>query len=56
MYRNFVRSRISVDITKPLKKVMVLTQEDVDNGEAIDDDEDNIYIITNYRIWKYKGV
>lgn len=23
---------------------MVLTQEDVDNGEAIDDDEDNIYI------------
>lgn len=36
----FVRLRISVDITKPLKKVVVLTQEDVDNEEANDDDED----------------
>lgn len=49
----FVRSRISVDITKPLKKVMVLTQEDVDNGEAIDDEwwRQYIYIyIKNHQL------
>ncbi|KAL9458132.1 hypothetical protein AB3S75_007063 [Citrus x aurantiifolia] len=36
----FVILRISADVTKPLKKVVVLTQEDVDNEEANDDDED----------------
>lgn len=46
----FVRLRISVDITKPLKKVVVLTQEDVDNEEANDDDEDkeDISILVEY--------
>lgn len=36
----FVTLRISVDITKPLKKVVVLTQDDVDYGGVNDDEED----------------